>query len=118
MRNDRFTIRVTHSCPIAKKSPVRETAGSSRTDQGLSRGIPYRPFGHLGGDVVSEGIGSAGDLRPQMRERHYCARGDQGPGNRVLDHRQALIVLQKICYKLFHSATSKPKTGVVNVMPL
>src|SRR5260370_288506 len=102
MRNDRFTSRVTHSCPIAKKSPVRETAGSSRTDQALSRGIPYRPFGHLGGDVISEGIDSAGDLCPQIRERHDRARGDQGPSNRVLDHRQAFLVLQKIRNKLFH----------------
>src|SRR5258708_675084 len=88
--------------PIAKKSPVRETAGSSRTDQGLSRGIPYRPFGHLGGHVISEGIDSAGDLCPQIRERHDRARGDQCPGNRVLDHRQAFLVLQKIGNKLFH----------------
>jgi len=55
------------------------------------------------------------EVRIRAQELSDRARGDQGPGNRVLDHRQAFLVLQKIRNKLFHFRYLK--CGVVNVIP-
>src|SRR5260370_5593417 len=113
-------LSVSHGAPppsTAKSLRHRRTAGRNRTTK-LRPAVSLPTDDYLGGkkDVGCEFVDLCGDICTQQRECDHRARCDKRASDRVHDHRQAFLVLQKSENKVLHFRYLK--SGVVTKFPL